>query len=214
MKITCLNNWDMNCYLISSGGSFFLVDTGISFIRRRLVNGLERAGLQPGMLRLILLTHGDIDHVGNAAYLRQRYGGQIAMHALDLPLAQGGDLYTTRTRAPNGLMAQASWLLRLPRRDRFEPDILLEEGDDLSVYGLEARALYLPGHTKGSIGFLTREGDLFNGDLWLLSEARSDYVVDNPVDYASSLIKLRGLELRAFYPGHGVPFPLSVSILA
>ena len=48
-----------------------LIDTGKPEKRADLVARLERAGCRPGDLRLIVLTHGDYDHAGNAAYLRE-----------------------------------------------------------------------------------------------------------------------------------------------
>ena len=38
------------------------------------------AGCKLGSLKLIVLTHGDFDHTGNAAYLRHKYAIKIAMH--------------------------------------------------------------------------------------------------------------------------------------
>lgn len=46
----------------------------------RLVRAPDAAGRQPHSLRRIVLTHGDIDHTGNAAYLRKRTGARIALH--------------------------------------------------------------------------------------------------------------------------------------
>ena len=47
----------------------------------------------------------------------------------------------------------------------FEPDVLLEDGQDLSSYGLDARVVLLPGHSRGSIGILTGDGSLFCGEI-------------------------------------------------
>ena len=51
------------------------------------------------------------------------------------------------------------------KSERFTPDFYLDEGDDLSDYGFDARVLHIPGHSKGSIGILAAGGDLFCGDL-------------------------------------------------
>ena len=63
----------VNCYLIKTETGFVLIDTGSSNGRAELEHQLERAGCKPGNLRLILLTHGDFDHTGNAAHLRKRF---------------------------------------------------------------------------------------------------------------------------------------------
>ena len=45
----------------------------------------------------------------------------------------------------------------------FDPIIYLKNGDDLSEYGIAAKVVELPGHTKGSIG-VEIEDNLFVGD--------------------------------------------------
>lgn len=45
----------------------------------------------------------------------------------------------------------------------FEPILYLKNGDDLSEYGIVAKVVELPGHTKGSIG-IEIEDNLFVGD--------------------------------------------------
>ena len=73
----------VNCYLVNTHQGYILIDTGFLSKRAKLEQGLEMAGCQPGNLKLILLTHGDSDHAGNAAYIRDKYGARIALHAAD-----------------------------------------------------------------------------------------------------------------------------------
>ena len=51
------------------------------------------------------------------------------------------------------------------KSERFKPDFYIEEGYEFSEYGFDAKVLYIPGHSRGSIGILTAGGDLFCGDL-------------------------------------------------
>jgi glyoxylase-like metal-dependent hydrolase (beta-lactamase superfamily II) len=53
---------------------------------------------------------------------------------------------------------------------KFKPDIFLRDGQDLGEYGFGAKIIHLPGHTKGSIGILTEEGDLFAGDTLVMAK--------------------------------------------
>lgn len=69
-------NVTVNCYLVRAGDGFILIDTGRFSKRRFVEDELEQAGCQPGKLRLIVLTHGDFDHCGNAAYLRTEFGSR------------------------------------------------------------------------------------------------------------------------------------------
>ncbi len=59
-------------------------------MRDALEKELENAGCKPGNLQLIVLTHGDTDHAGNCAYLREKYGAQIAMHSDDSGMVERG----------------------------------------------------------------------------------------------------------------------------
>ena len=90
---------------------------------------------------------------------------------------------------------------------RFTPDVALEEGMDLSPYGFDAQVLSLPGHSRGSAGILTAEGDLFCGDLFsnVKGPALND-LMDDPAAGQASVDRLQRLGVRTVYPGHGTPF--------
>ncbi len=58
----------VNCYLIQATGGCILINSGGSNQRSQLERRLETAGCKPDNLLLIILTHGDFDHIGNSAY--------------------------------------------------------------------------------------------------------------------------------------------------
>ena len=78
----------VNCYLLQAGNGYILIDTGASNARKILIRELNSLGCRPGALNLIVLTHGDLDHVGNAAHIRTVFGSRIAMHAEDARIAE------------------------------------------------------------------------------------------------------------------------------
>jgi len=197
---------NVNCYLICAEKTFFLVDTGAPAGRAFLEKELERLGVGRGNLRLIVLTHGDFDHTGSAAALRQKFGAQIVMHPDDAGMAETADMFWNRGKA-NWLVKKAiPALFGFGRRSRFSPDILASEGFDLSSYGLDARLLSLPGHSQGSIGLLTGSGDLFCGDLLMNEKGKLSLGYGAPAGFAASIARVRTLPLRRIYPGHGQPF--------
>jgi glyoxylase-like metal-dependent hydrolase (beta-lactamase superfamily II) len=200
----------VNCYLVETGTGFVLIDTGSSNARAGLETELTSAGCQPGDLDLIVLTHGDFDHMGNAAHLRATFGTQIAMHADDAGMAEHGDMFWNRSSGNGFLRILVPVLMRFPKSNRFEPDLYLEDGYDLSPIGFEAQVLSLPGHSKGSIGMLTIEGDLFCGDLLENPGTPAiNSIMDDPLACQASLERLRRLEIGTVYPGHGEPFPFT-----
>lgn len=201
----------VNCYLIKTAAGYLLIDSGGSNQRAALERALDLAGCKPGALKLILLTHGDFDHTGNAAYLRQKFGAAIALQEGDAGMAEHGDMFWNRKR-PNALVRKlASLLFAFGEDSRFTPDRSLEDGDDLSGYGLDARVLSLPGHSLGSTGVLTAGGDLFCGDL--LDNTRRpalNSLIDDPQVARASLEKLKKLPVGTVYPGHGDPFSMEL----
>jgi glyoxylase-like metal-dependent hydrolase (beta-lactamase superfamily II) len=201
----------VNCYLIQAAAGYVLIDTGGANARKLLHRELESAGCRPGLLQIVLITHGDFDHIGNAAYLRSAFGARIAMHRDDAGMAERGDMFVNRKK-PNLLIRTLIPLFTgFGTAERFSPDILLEDGTDLSLYGLEARVIGLPGHSRGSIGILTADGDLFCGDLLENTKGPAlGSLLDDPAAAQASVARLEALPIRTAYPGHGQPFAMEL----
>jgi hydroxyacylglutathione hydrolase len=199
----------VNCYLIPTGEGFVLIDTGLSSSRKDLARELESAGCTPGALKLIIITHGDFDHIGNAAYLRDTFGAMIAMHADDAGMAERGDMFFNRKK-PNAIIRTLLPVFtRLGKADRFSPDLPLRNGDDLSDCGLVAQAFSIPGHSRGSVAVLTAAGDLFCGDLLANTERPAvGALIDDPAAAKASVQKIKSMSIGMVYPGHGKPFPM------
>jgi glyoxylase-like metal-dependent hydrolase (beta-lactamase superfamily II) len=200
----------VNCYLVEANSGHVLIDTGSSNRRAELESELANAGCRPGNLKLIVLTHGDFDHTGNAACLRERFGVIIAMHRDDSGMAERGDMFWNRTSGSRLVGLMAPILFRFPQSNRFRPDLYLEDGDSLSEYGLDAQVLSLPGHSRGSIGILTAAGDLFCGDLLENTKKPAiNSIMDDAVACQASLAILQALAVGTVYPGHGLPFSMA-----
>ena len=197
----------VNCYIVETDGGFVLIDTGASNRRKEVERELEKAGCKPSDLKLIILTHGDFDHTGNAAYLRGKFGGRIAMHRDDAGMLERGDIFWNRKSGNFLIRALASVLFRFGQSQRCSPDPYLEDGDDLSKYGLDARALHIPGHSEGSIAILTADGALFCGDLLLYKDKPVlNTIIDDRAAARASFERLKNLKADIVYPGHGESF--------
>jgi hydroxyacylglutathione hydrolase len=203
----------VNSYLVAAKGGFVLIDTSKPEKRRDLDARLHEAGCAPGDLRLIVLTHGDYDHAGNAAHLRDAYGVGIAMHRDDAQRVQRGDWGLNMKPKPDKFPLRFRLVARFIRPgpfDTFTPDVLVEDGQGLSDFGLDATILHLPGHTRGSIGILTAAGELFCGDLMdsMMGRPSLEFFIDDMAAAEASLARLQTLGVRMVYPGHGKPFRL------
>ena len=214
----------VNCYLVKLDDGFILVDTGgktvfdmdFKTFRDAVEKELENAGYTPGKMKLIVITHGDGDHTGNASFFRDKYKAKIAMHPADNYIVENGKLSNARVKSfvfgiISSLMGFSSSKLKatLENYEKFTPDIALSEGFDLSPYGWNAKVIHLPGHTEGSVGIISEDGDLFCGDILAYYGKGKPVLSFLGVDFnemKKSLEKIKKLDVKTVYPGHGKPF--------
>lgn len=201
----------VNCYLVQNQNGNFLIDSGGPNNEKMLIQELENAGCPPEKLSLIIITHGDFDHIGNAAFLKNKYGMKIAMHPDDAGMAKQGNMFHNR-KQPNILIRIFAPLFMGFRKSKcFAPDILLQNGDTLTPFGLEARVIPMPGHSKGSIGIRLESGDLISGDLLDNTKAPTfTSLMDDQIAANNSLMRLQHEGITMVYPGHGEPFDFAV----
>ena len=214
----------VNCYLVKCVNSFILFDTGghiamdQQFTNRRglLLKELDAAGCTEKNLSLIMLTHGDNDHTCNAAYLREHFNAKIAMNGSDRELVENPTLqlwmesYRYQSFELQQMFLQYQNVITkvtqkmLDEFERFSPDILLEDGFDLSPYGFDATVIHLPGHTKGSVAILTKRGELIAGDTIVnIDKPGTSPNASDFTQLADSINKLKNLTIETIYPGHG-----------
>jgi glyoxylase-like metal-dependent hydrolase (beta-lactamase superfamily II) len=162
------------------------------------------------------MTHGDQDHTGNGAFLREKYGAKIAMHRDESGVVENEDETLSRRRRSflrgsfnRAILKLLSLFIRSDKFERFSPDFTVDDGYDFSEYGFNAKVLHIPGHSKGSIGILTGDGDLFCGDLlWNRRRPSTHSIVDDQSELKASVEKLKSIRVNMVYPGHGKPFSM------
>jgi glyoxylase-like metal-dependent hydrolase (beta-lactamase superfamily II) len=133
------------------------------------------------------------------------------MNKDDSPMVEQGMFLKRKVRT---LTAKILSLLRkLKRRnftfDKFKPDIFVSDGQNLSEYGFDATIVHIPGHTKGSIGILTDNGILFAGDTFT-NKRKPDIAtyIENSGQLKNSIARLKKMNIKTIYPGHGEPFEI------
>jgi glyoxylase-like metal-dependent hydrolase (beta-lactamase superfamily II) len=124
-----------NCWIVGVAPRCAIVDPGAE--SERIFEAVAERGLAP---EKILLTHGHVDHIAHCAQVAERYRIGLWVHRADLPYLEG----------PQWPELEAL----LGARPCPAPERLLEDGEVLSVAGLELAVLHTPGHTPGGVCFV------------------------------------------------------------
>ena len=198
--ITCGRD---NCYIIRGKRGDILIDTCSGGFRDEIELWLENYNV-----KLIALTHGHLDHTGNAAYFAELYDARIAMGEADSELAENKrvrKLYAMNVRGIAIKKAAEAPPKSLP--EPFKADIFLEDGIALGEeFGIEnCTAVSLEGHTKGSFGILHGK-DLYLGDAAMNFGSPSfPAICESPVRARKALEKIKELAPERIFFGHGEP---------
>lgn len=199
-----LNLFMSRAYLVDLNGVLVLIDAGLPGEQGRILRKMQTLGYDK--LDLIYITHAHIDHYGSAAAIREATKAPIAVHRAD---GEAMTLGETRLGTARGIGKPVKGLLptiqRFYRTPATPPDILLDDGDDLSQIGMPATVLHTPGHTFGSSSLVVGDS-AFVGDLITNRRRRprlQRYYAEDWQLIRSSYERLVELGLSRLYPGHG-----------
>lgn len=176
-----------NCYVVANGDRAFVIDPGLG--AHEVVSQLaEQEGLN---IEAVVLTHGHIDHIRDAA----AFGVETFIHPADAFMLLRGE----------GVSEQARELYDASGMPAIDNPTDLQDGQTLTVAGVELRVVHAPGHSPGCV-MLVADEVVFSGDvLFRGSIGRTDLPDSDPTQMRESL---RGPvwdladELEVL-PGHG-----------
>lgn len=185
IKTLVLGHIHTNCYLVSTDKAAIVIDPAFksAAVEDFLLQNSDKE-------RLILLTHAHFDHIGAAPFLRENTGVKIAVGEFD-----NADLSDHAVNLSDRFHAH------IPP---FSADITFSDGAEFSVGDVNIKVLHTPGHTVGSVCYLT-DNVLFAGDtLFYESIGRTDFPKSNHSDMMKSLSRLLNLDgnIRVL-SGHG-----------
>ena len=210
MRIHRIAARETNCYLLWGRQGVVLIDAGPPGSTETIIGGMREAGVRAEDLRLILITHGHLDHYGAAAEIRQWCGAPVAAYRGEPEFSQDRRNAVPPAQTLRGSLVRWTYRLLSPMAPfaPLEADILLEDKAALLDYGLEAWIVALPGHSPGSLGVVTPDGDLFAGDLFVNYAVPSQPIyLSDPGAWQRSYERVLDLRPRMVYVGHGEPFP-------
>ena len=176
-----------NCYIVGSESNKegVIIDPGAD--AKEILKNVKDLGLD---IKLIVLTHGHIDHTGAVKEVKKTTGAEVAIHTDDAKSLQ------------EQLLGRLFGLSYPPPPP---PDWLLKDGDSIDIGDLHFLVVHTPGHSPGGICLL-EEGVVFSGDtLFNYGIGRTDMPGGSYSQLMNSIhTKLMILpDNTTVYPGHG-----------
>ena len=136
----------VSVWLISTSDGAILIDSAQEPYVDHVLASIRKTGFDPRQIRYILLSHGHLDHFGGAARIQEASGARVA--ALDEDWQLMETVGNTPARGNNPPP-------RVPKRD-----MVLKDGETLTLGKTSLKVYRMPGHTPGSASF---EFTVFDG---------------------------------------------------
>ena len=120
-------------HLIDTGDGLIIIDPGYRESLHIIIHNIWELGFHPMDIKYIVISHAHFDHMDSVSDLAAMTGAKTFIGKDDLPLLTG-EAYHYPIRS-------------------FKPDVLLEDGDIISLGNTQIRCVATPGHTDGTISF-------------------------------------------------------------
>ena len=206
---------EFSAWAVTTSDGIIVIDPLFDYsVEDEVVEGLKKLGFDPADIRYVLISHAHLDHAGGARLLQERYGARVLLTAADWDMLDRDN---------------PRWK---PRRD-----LVIEDGQKLTLGDTTLTLYFTPGHTNGTVSTLipVRDGAarhvaaLWGGTLFnfgpdaarfaayaesaarfreLATAAGADVLLSNHTEYDGTKQKLPALAARAT----GAPHPYVVGI--
>lgn len=129
----------VSVWLIPTDQGLILIDTAQEPYVDHVISSIRKVGFDPKNIRYILLSHGHLDHFGGAAKIQELSGARVATLEEDWQLMEAAGKNPGRGGNPPP---------PVPKRD-----MVIKEGDTVTLGKTSIKVYKMPGHTAGSPSF-------------------------------------------------------------
>ena len=127
-------------YVVRTSAGLLMIDAlAPADTQTKLLPGFQKLGLDPAMVKIIVVGHGHADHFGGTAYFQGHFGSKIYISDADWKLMEAPPARGRKGGAP----------APLPKHDQ-----VLVEGQPVVLGDFKLTPYAVPGHTPGSMGFI------------------------------------------------------------
>jgi hydroxyacylglutathione hydrolase len=186
-KHFCGGIFETNCYLLKAPQGWILFDAPESSCEWVRSLGVD--------LKLLLLTHGHVDHVQDIARIKRQFGCPIGCHPLTAPMISDREFFRS-----------FGFELEI---EPAKPDFLIEETPSREFLGAQFQVLEVPGHCPGSLCFfLPKDRLLIGGDVLFAGSIGRGDLPGGDIDVLVQEIRKKLFPLGdevTVLPGHGPP---------
>lgn len=133
-------------HIVDTGEGLIMFDSGYQESLYLVIHHMNMLGLDIRDVKYIFHTHGHIDHAGATAALKKITDAKAAIGKEDREYVNGErDLSYAKELDMEMIF--------------FEPDILLSDGDVITLGKTSVRAVATPGHTEGAMSYIFNVND-------------------------------------------------------
>lgn len=204
------------CYIIKDRGAI-MIDGGTYNQVEEFSKTLSKHKIEADEIKLIVLTHGDFDHVGGTKELKELTGADVAIHENDRKNLEEGIFHWPEGVTLWGRLTHSLFSPILRKRiatQAVKADLVLGDNEQsLAEFGVDGKIIFTPGHTSGSVSVLLDSGEAFIGCLIhnkfpLVMKPGLPIYADDIQMLKQSLKMIVERGAKILYPGHGNPVPV------
>ena len=131
-----VGTFQSSCHLIDTGDGLIMIDPGCSNVFYLVIDSIYKLGFKPQDVRYIINSHWHWDHTEATAAMADLSGAKTLIGAEDAEKAKA----------------------------YFDADIIVRDGDTLTLGNTTVTFMETPGHTKGTLSFFFETED--NGKVY------------------------------------------------